>query len=285
MAIPVGACLRLLGVVSCALDAAHDGHHKLVGACGNDSPQDSAYQCDPRRSAALLSNIGVALIGVAWKLLLEYGPRYGATRETLMTIGQLIADRWATICRAQHLDLTAGRSPLLSLEEYDAIVAGKAGEIGGTACEAAAILAGVSKQRALWHKLGLTRTIAQQLCDDFRDLDHDLANGQQVSQPVLYGLRVAPEPKRGQLLRLLAQARGNSRTAGRARRALILELEDLGAVHFALASLAVHRQQAIEALVALQLAPPLHQWFLQWILDTTVVPRLADMESRRNGGS
>jgi hypothetical protein len=47
----------------------------------------------------------------------------------------------------------------------------------------------------------------------------------------------------------------------------------------------VHRQQAIEAQVALQLAPPLHQWFLQWILDTTVVPRLADMESRRNGGS
>jgi hypothetical protein len=47
----------------------------------------------------------------------------------------------------------------------------------------------------------------------------------------------------------------------------------------------VHRQAALQALVELQLAPPLHQWFLQWILDTTVVPRLAAMESRRNGGT
>jgi hypothetical protein len=47
----------------------------------------------------------------------------------------------------------------------------------------------------------------------------------------------------------------------------------------------VHRQMAIEALVDLELAPTLHQWFLQWVLDTTVVPRLAAAESRHNGGS
>src|SRR5207248_2615565 len=83
-------------------------------------------------------------------------------------IGQLIADRLVNICGAQHRDLTQGRTANISLEDYDQVVAGKTGQIDGTACEVGALLAGASRYRDLWRSLGAERAIAEQLDDNYR---------------------------------------------------------------------------------------------------------------------
>lgn len=274
MAVPVGVCLELLGIVSAALDAAQDGHYYPAQMPGESTISHSNESRDHVLGAALLSNAGVALIGLAWQALFAYGPQYGVSSTKIVEIARLITDHWTPACHAQHLDLTVGRTLQPTLEEYEQIVAGKAGEIGGTACEAGAILADATPQRALWHTLGAERTIAQQLCDDAKDLERDLAQGHQISQAVRYGLAVADPAQRQALLALLEQARLPA--GGAARQMLLQQLEELGAVHYVLVRLALHRQRALDALQALALPEANAAWFEQWILETTRVRPISD---------
>jgi geranylgeranyl pyrophosphate synthase len=266
LAVPVAACLELLGIVSSVLDTAQDNHHDRITEYAGYLPGRDSY--NQQVKTAVVSNAGVALIGLAWKALLVHGPRYGVALPTTLEIGQMLADRWASICHAQHQDLTVGRATNLSLEEYEQIVAGKAGEIGGTACQAGAILAGAHKQQGLWHTLGTERTVAQQIGDDYKDLEHDLATGQQVSQAMLYGLTVADEHQRAILVNLHAETRRDGPDGISARRDLIQQLEELGAVHYGMACLSVHRQQALAALQALALPSSIHEWLQRWVLDS-----------------
>jgi len=258
----------LLGIVSSALDAVQDGHDDLIDTYDQASVPGSTAGENRELRVALVSNVGVTVIGLAWRALLEHGPEYGVPASVVAEIGQLIARRWIAVCHAQHLDLTVGRSPEITLDVYDQIVAGKAGEIGGTACEAAAILAGVPAQRDLWRTLGKERTIAQQLCDDHIDLEEDLATGQQVSHPVLYGLSVPDLEQRQAVLKLLGRAGGKDDAAAAARKELIHLLEDLGAGYYTLACLGLHRRRALEALDGLALPFPINAWLEQWVLHT-----------------
>jgi geranylgeranyl pyrophosphate synthase len=263
MAMPVGVCFELLGTVSVVLDAAEDAHDDILqayGAIGSDEPK--APQ-DKRQAMAVVINAGVALIGLAWQALLAYGPQYDVLPTKLLAIGALLTKRWTTICHAQHRDLTVGRSPDLTLDEYEQIVAGKAGDIGGVTLEAGAILAGAERQRPLWRTLGIERTIMQQLADDAKDLDQDLAGAQQLSQAVRYGLAVADPAQKQMLLDLVRLSHGS--TDQQARRHLVQVLEELGAAHYVLVSLAIHRQRALDALHELALPEATRTWFQHWI--------------------
>ena len=191
MAVPVGACFRLLGIVSAALDAVEDGHDDLTAAYLQDGATPAPATPASALKSAVISNAGTALIGIAWQALLEHGPRFGLTSEATLQIGRLITEQWGTICHAQHLDLTHGRSPSLTLDDYDRIIAGKAGAIGGTATAAGALLVGVPEQKELWYALGAERTIAQQLCDDYVDLANDVRDGHQIGQALVYALSVS----------------------------------------------------------------------------------------------
>ena len=319
-AVPVGACLELLGIASSALDAAQDGHHELMGLYVEGQPasdttseaENMAYlvempevgqvakiaevtgtapkQClpvpdkhDGSRNAILVSNASFALVGLAWQALLEHGPRYGVQASTLVEIGQLIASRLVQICHAQHLDLTVGRGPAacLSLEEYERIIEGKTGEIDGTACEVAALLAGgdAAAHRRLWRTLGLERAVAQQLYDDYVDLAEDVSGGGQIGHPVLYGLAVADNAEREAILTLLERARANgkdvrteeaeeadSNSGQAALRELLTILRGLGAEYYTLTCMVVHRNRALAALEALQLPVDAHERLYRWVL-------------------
>lgn len=262
-AVPVGACLELLGIVSSVLDAAQDGHHDLMSQyCGTSVSLDGI---SANRLAALTTNAGVTLIGMAWHALFEYGPRYGIEALSLVEIGSLLSQHWVSICHAQHLDLTLGRSHHLTLDQYDQIVAGKAGGIGGVACEVAAILAGAHTHKDLWYTLGAERTIAQQLCDDYVDLREDLANGWQISHPVLYGLAVADPVQRDTILALLERARSDDAGAENIQQQLLCMLDEIGATYYTLACLAVRRKNALAALDALALPPNVYEQLCIWI--------------------
>ncbi len=263
MAVPVGVCFELLGIVSAVLDTAEDAHQGQLQAYCADVPHREG-SLDKRLKMALVMNAGVALTGLAWQALLVYGPQYGLPPPKILAISELLTCRWATICDAQHRDLTVGRALDLSLDAYEQIVAEKAGEIGGTACEAGAILAEVEAYRPLWRTLGMERTIVQQLADDAKDLDQDLAEGQQLGQAVRYGLAVAEPPQKQRLLELLGYAQGAA--ALEARRQLVQALEELGAVQYVLVSLAIHRQRALDALQTLALPETTQTWFQRWIV-------------------
>jgi geranylgeranyl pyrophosphate synthase len=263
MAVPVGVCFELLGIVSVVLDAAEDAHEDVLQTYGALVPDEPKAPRDQHQKMAVVVNAGVALIGLAWRALLTYGPQYGVPPTKILAIGALLTERWATICHAQHRDLTVGRSPDLSLDEYEQIVTGKAGEIGGVTTEAGAILAGVEAHRPLWRTLGCERTIVQQLADDAKDLDQDLAGAQQLSQAVRYGLTVADPAQKRMLLELVRLSQRSN--APHARRRLVQELEDLGAAHYVLVSLAIHRQRALDALDTLALPGSAQGWFQHWI--------------------
>jgi hypothetical protein len=266
VAIPVGACFEILGVVSSALDAVQDRHQDLLSAYSPDLPRPNLSRREMSRHLAVVSNAGTALIGLAWRALLDYGGRYGLDPARAITIGQLIANDWGTVCSAQHLDLTRGRSLDITLEEYDQVLLGKAGAIGGCACEAAALLSGATRHHNTWRLLGTERTLAQQLCDDFNDLEQDLASGQQLGQAVLYSLLVSDAAQRRDLLELLGQAEGGETSATAARQAIICRLDALGGVHYVLASLALRRQRALQAVRTLQLPGPYAAELRDWVL-------------------
>ena len=278
----MGACLELLGITSSSLDAAQDGHHDLLGAY--DPPHvhptrqmrplpTSATEADlyseqqiGQRSAALVSNASVAVISLAWRVLLEYGPRYGIENSTVLEIGQLIAERVVRACEAQHLDLTVGRAPFLSLEEYEQIVEGKTGQIDGTVCEVGAVLAQASHHRTLWRTLGSERAIALQLYDDYRDFADDILNEHQVGHPVLYGLTVADLSQKETILALLKQARSNGAGASKALHDLSTLLRELGAEYYTLTCMVRHRNKALAALEAMQLPSEAHESLYKWVL-------------------
>jgi geranylgeranyl pyrophosphate synthase len=275
MAIPVGASLELLGIVSSVLDAVQDGHWTVLNTY-------SPTLADPHTSAsvkaAVITNVGMSFIGLAGEALLEHGPRYGIAPATLVSIGQVIVGRWATICAAQHADLTVGRTPI-TLAEYDRIVEGKAGAIGGVVCEAGAILAGAAEQRHLWRALGTARTVAHQLVDDYKDLATDLATGQQLSHPILYGLEVADPHQRQALLALLKRARSDEESSGANQDALdelTTILSDLGAKPYAESCILQQLQQARDAIIALAVPAQIHQELEQWV--ASVLPRNADLK-------
>jgi geranylgeranyl pyrophosphate synthase len=245
------------------LDAAEDGHADQIGAFFADSSATAESSPGKHTQLALTVNAGVALIGLAWEALLVHGPQYGLPPATLLALGQLLTTRWATICAAQQRDLTAGRTPDLPLEDYEQIITGKAGEIGGVTTEAGAILAGAERWRGLWHTVGMERTILQQLADDAKDLAQDLAEGQQLSHAVRYGLAVANAPQKTQLLDLLRQVQDPPSPAARQR--LVQLLEELGAVQYVLVQMEIHRQRALTALAALPLPETAATWFRAWI--------------------
>lgn len=266
MAVPVGACLQLLGIVSSILDVVQDGHWTTLNAYSKSLPDPNTQA---KVKAAIISNVGVTFIGLAWQALLEYGPHYGIPAARLVEIGQLITSRWSTICQAQHQDLTAGRTTI-TLAEYDRIIEGKAGAIGGVVCEAGAILVGEKElqRRHLWRALGLERTVAYQLVDDYKDLETDLATGQQLSHPILYGLEVADPPQRQALLELLKRARAtevNNDASQAARSELIAILSDLGAKPYAESYILLRLRQADEALTMLALPSAIHQELGRWV--------------------
>lgn len=281
-AVPVGACLELLGITSSSLDAAQDDHHDLLksyapaytGAITDmASLSTSLTEADPcykqqtsQRPAALVSNASVAIIGVAWRALLEYGPRHGIESPTVLEIGQLIAERLVKACDAQHLDLTVGRAPFLSLDEYEEILEGKTGQIDGTVCEVGAVLAHANHHRSLWRTLGAERAIALQLYDDYRDFADDLLNDNQIGHPVLYGLAVADPSQRETILTLLKEARSKGVGASEAVRHLMALLGDLGAEYYTLTCMVKHRNRALAALEALQLAPEANASLYRWVL-------------------
>jgi geranylgeranyl pyrophosphate synthase len=245
------------------LDAAEDGHSDQIQAYFADAAAAQELSASKHAQLALTVNAGVTLIGLAWEALLVYGPQYGLSPATTLAIGQLLTTRWTTICAAQQRDLTAGRAPDLSLGDYEQIVAGKAGEIGGVTTEAGAILAGADGWRGLWHTVGMERTILQQLADDAKDLAQDLAEGQQLSHAVRYGLAVANAVQKTMLLDLLRQVQDIHYPSARQR--LVQMLEELGAVQYVLVQIEIHRQRALTALHALPLLETDATWFRAWI--------------------
>jgi hypothetical protein len=273
MAIPVGASLELLGIVSSVLDAVQDGHWSVLNtysAVLASTPTPAPVK------AALVTNVGMSFIGLAWQALLGHGPRFGIAAATLMDIGQVIVDSWATICAAQHADLTVGRAPI-PLAEYDRIIAGKAGAIGGVVGEAGAILAGAPEQRHLWRTLGTARTVAHQLIDDYKDLAADLTTGQQLSHPILYGLEVADPDQRQVLLALIQRASAaheGTLACEAAMDDITTMLGDLGAKLYAESCILPQLQEARDALTALALPAPIHQDLEQWVAG--VLPRNGD---------
>jgi geranylgeranyl pyrophosphate synthase len=275
MAIPVGASLELFGIVSSVLDAVQDGHWSVLNTY---SPALTGTVTPGPVKAALITNVGISFIGLAWQALLGHGPRYGIAAATLMRIGQVIVDSWTTICAAQHADLTVGRAPI-PLGEYDRIIAGKAGAIGGVVGEAGAILADAPEQRHLWRTLGVARTIAHQLIDDYKDLTEDLVGGQQLSHPIHHGLEVANPDQRHVLLALLQRV-GAEHESMEARQDavddLITILDDLGAKPYAESCILAQLQEARDALTALALPAPIHQELEQWV--ASVLPRNGDMK-------
>ena len=265
-AIPVGASLALLGIASSALDASQDGHEDLLVAynagCEDSSTGGGAYS----NCVALTANASTAIIGLAWRALLEYGPHYGIEVPTLLEIGQLIADRLVSICGAQHRDLTQGRTADISLEDYDQIIAGKTGQIDGTACEVGALLAGASRYRDLWRSLGAERAIAEQLYDDYRDFSDDLLNGRQISHPVLYGLAVADSVQKETIQSLLEVARSGGPGARAAVEELTSLLRECGAEFYTLTAMILHRNRALAALDGLHLPPDARTQLQDWVM-------------------
>lgn len=280
-ALPIGACLELLGVVSSVLDVVQDGHWDLLNAYGRSFTDGNAGAGSQMAKAAVISNVGVGFIGLAWQALLEHGPNYGIDPATVVEIGRLIASRWAVICQAQHQDLTIGRTTI-TLAEYDQIIEGKAGEIGGVVCEAGAILAGETQQerRQLWQTLGRERTIAHQLVDDYKDLGADLAHGQQISHPILYGLEVA-EPEQRQMLRALLKracsTTDSPATTQTAHTELLATLSELGARPYAESVILLHLGKAKQALAELALPAEIANELEQWL--ASVVAQDADQEA------
>ena len=287
-AVPVGACLALLGIASSVLDAAQDGHQDLLQAYGVAPPYASDRETEERDLAAvgqdppavrdgtpepgqtdgvaLIANASTALIGLAWQALLVHGPRYGVEACALLEIGQVLGERLVEVCEAQHRDLTLGRTPGQSLEEYDRIIAGKTGQIDATACEIGAVLAGAPHHRALWRTLAAERAVAQQLHDDYRDFRDDLLNCGQISHPILYGLTVADAARREAILTLLDQARSNTSDAEGAVDGLTALLRDMGAHYYTLTCMVLHRNRALAALESLQLPSGPHEWLQRWIM-------------------
>jgi geranylgeranyl pyrophosphate synthase len=275
MAIPVGASLQLLGIVSSVLDAVQDGHWTVLNTY---SAAPAGTSCTASVKAAIITNVGMSFTGRAWQALLGHGPQYGIVPATLVRIGQVIVDSWATICAAQHADLTVGRTPI-PLAEYDRIVAGKAGAIGGVVGEAGAVLAGAPEQWHLWRTLGAARTIAHQLIDDYKDLAADLVAGQQLSHPILYGLEAADPHQRQALLALIARARATEESSMARQDALdeiITILSDLGAKPYAESCILEQLQEARAALAGLALPAPIHQEIEEWV--ASVLPRNGDMK-------
>ncbi|MBF6611567.1 MAG: polyprenyl synthetase family protein [Chloroflexi bacterium] len=281
----------LLGIASSALDATQDGHDDLLNAytsslntdhgakqayLTNDfvtSPGRSRFtqphpdaQSDRQRKAAVVGNASIALIGLAWQALHKYGPEFGIEAETVVKLGELIAQNMVRVCEAQHQDLTAGQTPRLSLEEYERLITGKAGAIAATACEAAAIVARADHHRIQWRTIGLEREIAKQLCDDYNDLEDDIVSGRQVSHPILYALTVCDDDQRIQIEDLLDRARSASSEAASALRELITLARELGAEYYWLASLVAHRERALAALEELHLPVEAERWVREWIL-------------------
>ncbi len=245
-----------------------------LGQIQTPKQRNSSRSTVSARNAALVSNAGLALTGLAWQALLEHGPSYGVEASTLMEIGQLIADRLVRICQAQHLDLTVGRAfashpGLVSMEEYERIIEGKTGEIDGTACEVAALLAGAdaATQRSLWRTLGLERAVAQQLYDDYVDLAEDISGGGQIGHPVLYGLAVANDIQKKTILSLLERARSGAGSDLEASQELIALLQELGAEYYTLTCMVVHRMRAVAALEALKLPAEAHEWMYRWVIE------------------
>ena len=217
-------------------------------------------------SIALTANATTALIGLAWQALFAHGPCYGVEAPTLVQIGQVIGERLVDVCEAQHRDLTLGRTPRLSLEEYDEIIAGKTGQIDGTACEVGALLAGAVHHRELWRSLGAERAVAQQLYDDYKDFQDDLLHGGQVSHPVLYGLTVANSGQRETILTLLEQTRSGAIGAQMAVQELTVLLQELGAEYYTLTGMVLHRNRALAALEGLRLPTEPHEWLHGWVM-------------------
>jgi geranylgeranyl pyrophosphate synthase len=293
-AVPVGACLALLGIASSALDAAQDDHQDLLSSYGAGWPFASDHGREDlrlgvagpeldmarggtRRGAgttrfALTANASTALIGMAWQALLAHGPRYGVEAQTLVEIGQLIAERLVIVCAAQHRDLTVGRTARLSLEQYDEIIAGKTGQIDGTACEVGALLVGAAHHRELWRTLGAERAAAQQLYDDHKDFKADLLQGGQISHAVLYGLAVADAAQRATILTLLEQARSGTTGSQAAVGELTALLQELGAEYYTLTAMVMHRNRALAALDCMRLPSAAHEHLYEWVM--RVAPRL-----------
>lgn len=270
-AVPVGACLELLGVAAGSLDSAQDGEIKQMArhtglggerecGCVVDGVPKTDASVETNRMVAVTLNAAVALIGLMWRALFTYGPQYGVESSTLVEIGKLLADLSVRTCYGQHLDLTtrstaqllSNPSPEvgLSLEEYERLASDKSGELGGVVCEAAAVLSGAEEQRLLWRKLGTDWMTALQLKDDYVDLEDDLEAGR-IGHPVLYGLEVADPRQKGRILGLLRAGQLPGPQATDARRELIALLEHMGTTHYTLAVLAVLRRQMLATLEAL----------------------------------
>ncbi len=287
-AVPVGACLELLGITSSSLDAVQDRHNDLLDVYDPPDSPDSlviadmgslltdSTETDPhyeqrtrQRSAALISNASVAVIGLAWRALLEHGPRYGIESPIILEIGQLIAERLVKACEAQHRDLTVGRAASLDLVQYEQIIEGKTGQIDGTVCEIGAVLAHAGHHQSLWQALGTERAIALQLYDDYRDFADDILNGRQVGHPVLYGLAVAGPAQKEHILALLKQARSRAPGASEALHDLTALLRELGSDYYTLASMVKHRNRALTALEAMHLPSEAHESLNKWVLRAT----------------
>jgi geranylgeranyl pyrophosphate synthase len=208
----------------------------------------------------------VALTGLFWQALLNYGPVYGIEQETLLAIGILLAERLVRICHGQHLDLTSGCDTRITLDEYEQIIANKTGEIDGLACEVGALLARAEHHRDLWHNMGFERAGAQQLYDDYVDLAEDLTGRGQVNHPILYGLAVGSDAERHLIQSLLDSTRVGGTRAHHTLSQLSAMLKDLGAEHYTLACMLVHNQKAITALEALQLPHAAETWLRQWVM-------------------
>ena len=283
-AIPMGACLRLLGAAAGVLDSAQDrednsmrrylgmnGERSLAGTTGAGANNPDEVDL----IVALTMNAGIALIGLGWRALLENGPQYGVDASTLVETGRLLADLSMRMCYGQHVDLAA-RSGIqsspnlphqfpLTLEDYERVARDKSGELGGTVCEIAAVLAGAQEHRLLWRKLGTDWMTALQLKDDYADLDEDLAAGR-LTHSVLYGLEVGDETQKDRILGLLSGARAETPQSSVARRELIALLEGMGGLHYTLAMLSVLRRQMLATLGLLSVGKEEHELLSSFIL-------------------
>jgi geranylgeranyl pyrophosphate synthase len=223
---------------------------------------------------AVATNAAIALIGLVWQALLEYGPQYGLEAPTALKLGGLLADLSIQTCYGQHMDLTTrstapssilSGADTLTLDQYEDLASVKSGQLGGIVCEVAALLAGAEQYRRIWRDLGTDCMTALQIKDDYTDLEEDLAAGR-ISHAVLFGLEVAVPVQAERIMVLLAAGRGSAPDAVNARRELVTMLKVMGADHYVLALLAVLRRRMLATLSALALPPEEYESLSRFIL-------------------
>jgi geranylgeranyl diphosphate synthase type I len=180
-------------------------------------------------------NAGDALCAVAYLALLDGT----ATRPAELTIAMTRALHEAhfAMCAGQGRDIAAEAAPLVTMDEYRAMIEGKTAALFGAACELGALAAGAGAERAAaYARLGHAYGIAFQIEDDVLGIWGDSSRtgkpcGADLAKrkwtfPVAWALSGAPSADRETIA--AGYARGTNLDSGTVE-ASIAALDRLGA--------------------------------------------------------